>query len=70
MYILAFFGNEVKNALSEPIEMLRHWDLHFSLTSVPTSVAYESRTYPGTKKMYVTGGNSFVAAVEFGEKID
>ncbi len=31
--------------------------------------AFGARTYPGTKKMYGTRGNSFVAAVEFGEKI-
>ena len=28
-----------------------------------------SRTYPGTKRMYGTSGNSFVAAVEFGERL-
>ncbi len=31
--------------------------------------SFGSRTYPGTKKMYGTSGNSFVAAVEFGERI-
>ncbi len=31
--------------------------------------SFGSRTYPGTKKMYGTSGNSFVAAVEFGDKI-
>jgi len=31
--------------------------------------AFESRTYPGTKLMYGTSGNSFIAAVEFGEKV-
>ncbi|MEL7065564.1 MAG: penicillin acylase family protein, partial [Bacteroidota bacterium] len=31
--------------------------------------SFGSRTYPGTKKMYGTGGNSFVAFVEFGEKV-
>lgn len=31
--------------------------------------SFGSRTYPGTKKMYGTSGNSFVAAVEFGETI-
>jgi acyl-homoserine lactone acylase PvdQ len=31
--------------------------------------AYSSRTYDGTKKMYGFGGNSFVAAVEFGERL-
>ncbi|MFN3164048.1 MAG: penicillin acylase family protein, partial [Pseudohongiellaceae bacterium] len=27
------------------------------------------RTYPGTRRMYGTSGNSFVAAVEFGERV-
>ncbi|PCI82481.1 MAG: acylase [SAR86 cluster bacterium] len=31
--------------------------------------SFGSRTYPGTKKMYGTSGNSFVAAVEFGDKV-
>lgn len=31
--------------------------------------SFGARTYPGTKKMYGTSGNSFVAAVEFGEKV-
>ncbi len=31
--------------------------------------AYGSRTYTGTKKWYGTSGNSFVAVVEFGEKV-
>ena len=31
--------------------------------------AFEARTYPGTKKMYGTNGNSFVAAVEFGKTV-
>jgi acyl-homoserine-lactone acylase len=31
--------------------------------------SFASRTYPGTKKMYGTSGNSFVAFVEFGKKI-
>ncbi len=31
--------------------------------------SFGARTYPGTKKMYGTSGNSFVAVVEFGEKI-
>jgi acyl-homoserine-lactone acylase len=28
--------------------------------------AFEARTYPGTRRMYGTSGNSFVAVVEFG----
>jgi len=31
--------------------------------------SYGARTYPGTKKMYGTSGNSFVAVVEFGERV-
>ncbi len=31
--------------------------------------SFGSRTYPGTKRMYGTSGNSFVAAVEFGERV-
>jgi len=31
--------------------------------------SFGARTYPGTKKMYGTSGNSFVACVEFGERI-
>jgi len=31
--------------------------------------SFGSRTYPGTRKMYGTNGNSFVAVVEFGDKI-
>jgi len=31
--------------------------------------SFGSRTYPGTKKMYGTSGNSFVAAVEFGDRV-
>jgi acyl-homoserine lactone acylase PvdQ len=31
--------------------------------------SFQSRKYPGTKKMYGTSGNSFVAVVEFGDSI-
>jgi acyl-homoserine-lactone acylase len=31
--------------------------------------SFGARAYPGTKKWYGTSGNSFVAAVEFGEKV-
>ena len=31
--------------------------------------SFGSRSYPGTKKMYGTSGNSFVCMVEFGDKI-
>ncbi len=31
--------------------------------------SFGARTYPGTKRMYGTSGNSFVASVEFGEQV-
>jgi len=31
--------------------------------------SFGARSYPGTKRMYGTSGNSFVAAVEFGEQV-
>ncbi len=31
--------------------------------------SFSARPYPGTKKWYGTGGNSFVAVVEFGERV-
>ncbi|MGI9250582.1 MAG: penicillin acylase family protein [Pseudohongiellaceae bacterium] len=31
--------------------------------------SFGARTYPGTNRMYGTSGNSFVAAVEFGERL-
>lgn len=31
--------------------------------------SFAARTYPGTKKRYGTSGNSFVAVVEFGDKV-
>jgi acyl-homoserine-lactone acylase len=31
--------------------------------------SFGARTYPGTKKMYGTSGNSFVAVVEFGDRV-
>ena len=31
--------------------------------------SFEARAYPGTKKWYGTSGNSFVAVVEFGDKV-
>ena len=32
--------------------------------------SFGSRTYPGTKRMYGTSGNSFVAVVEFGDRVE
>jgi len=34
-----------------------------------SSASFGARPYPGTKKWYGTSGNSFVAVVEFGEKV-
>ena len=31
--------------------------------------SFGARTYPGTKRMYGTSGNSFVAVVEFGARV-
>ena len=31
--------------------------------------SFGARTYPGTKRMYGTSGNSFVAVVEFGDRV-
>jgi acyl-homoserine lactone acylase PvdQ len=31
--------------------------------------SFSARAYPGTKKWYGTAGNSFVAVVEFGERV-
>jgi len=31
--------------------------------------SFGARTYPGTKKMYGTSGNSFVAVIEFGDSL-
>jgi acyl-homoserine lactone acylase PvdQ len=31
--------------------------------------SFGARAYPGTKKWYGTSGNSFVAVVEFGDKV-
>lgn len=53
-------------------------DFNDELESLPVAFAsarwgslasFGSRRYPGTKRMYGTSGNSFVAAVEFGERV-
>ena len=41
----------------------------FASSSWGSLASFGARTYPGTKKMYGTSGNSFVAVVEFGEKV-
>ncbi len=45
------------------------WPVGFASARWGMLAAYSSRTYDGTKKMYGFGGNSFVAAVEFGERL-
>jgi acyl-homoserine-lactone acylase len=39
----------------------------FSSATWGSLASFGARTYPGTKKMYGTSGNSFVAVVEFGK---
>jgi acyl-homoserine-lactone acylase len=39
----------------------------FSSANWGSLASFGARTYPGTKKMYGTSGNSFVAVVEFGK---
>jgi acyl-homoserine lactone acylase PvdQ len=39
----------------------------FSSATWGSLASFGARTYPGTKKMYGTSGNSFVAVVEFGQ---
>jgi acyl-homoserine-lactone acylase len=51
--------NDVKPSLPVP----------FASAQWGSLASFASRTYPGTKKMYGTSGNSFVAFVEFGKRI-
>jgi acyl-homoserine-lactone acylase len=41
----------------------------FTSATYGSLASFGARAYPGTKKWYGTSGNSFVAVVEFGEKI-
>ncbi len=41
----------------------------FSSSRWGSLASFGARSYPGTKKMYGSSGNSFVAVVEFGDKI-
>ena len=43
--------------------------VNFASSRWGSLASFGARTYPGTKKMYGTSGNSFVAVVEFGEKV-
>jgi acyl-homoserine lactone acylase PvdQ len=41
----------------------------FTSSQFGSLASFGARAYPGTKKWYGTSGNSFVAVVEFGEKV-
>jgi acyl-homoserine-lactone acylase len=41
----------------------------FSSATWGSLASFGARTYPGTKRMYGTSGNSFVAVVEFGDRV-
>jgi acyl-homoserine-lactone acylase len=41
----------------------------FTSSTWGTLAAFGARTYPGTRRMYGTNGNSFVAVVEFGKRV-
>jgi acyl-homoserine-lactone acylase len=41
----------------------------FTSSTWGSLAAFGARPYPGTKRWYGTGGNSFVAVVEFGDKV-
>ncbi len=41
----------------------------FTYSAWGSLASFSARPYPGTKKWYGTSGNSFVAVVEFGEKV-
>lgn len=43
--------------------------VYFASSQWGSLASFAARKYPGTKKMYGTSGNSFVAVVEFGEKV-
>jgi acyl-homoserine-lactone acylase len=57
-------------------EIAPHFDDAAPSIAVPFTSAqwgslasFGAKTYPGTKRMYGTSGNSFVAVVEFGERV-
>jgi acyl-homoserine lactone acylase PvdQ len=43
--------------------------LGFTYSKWGSLASFAARTYPGTKKMYGTMGNSFVAVIEFGDSV-
>jgi acyl-homoserine-lactone acylase len=57
-------------------DIVQHFDdakpstpVGFTSSTWGSLAAFGARPYPGTKKWYGTGGNSFVAVVEFGDKV-
>jgi len=57
-------------------DILQHFDdtepslpVYFTSSRWGSLASFGSRKYPGTKRMYGTSGNSFVAVVEFGKRI-
>jgi acyl-homoserine lactone acylase PvdQ len=45
------------------------YPLGFGSSAWGSLPSYATRTFSGAKKRYVTGGNSFICAVEFGERV-
>jgi acyl-homoserine-lactone acylase len=43
--------------------------VRFTYSKWGSLASFAARTYPGTKKMYGTMGNSFVAVIEFGDSV-
>jgi acyl-homoserine-lactone acylase len=57
-------------------DIVQHFDdakpstpVGFTSSTWGSLAAFGARPYPGTKKWYGTGGNNFVAVVEFGDKV-
>ncbi len=60
----------VEGAINEPFnDQLPSIPIAYTSSMWGALSAYGSRTYPGTKQWYGTGGNSFVAVVEFGDSL-
>lgn len=60
----------VEGAIREPFnDALASIPIAYTSSMWGALSAYGSRPYPGTKKWYGTGGNSFVAVVEFGDSL-
>jgi acyl-homoserine-lactone acylase len=59
-------SGEITNVFSDDKPSM---PLGFTSSSWGTLPSYATRVFPGTKKRYCWGGNSFVCAVEFGKRI-